>query len=183
MGITKGKEDISPRFFSMDTCLFHVMANNTYPNPNTERTWSCNGGRVFIYSYQAYIFLKSIMLLWIARQFWSGFPLNIWYIPCCEGNPLVTDGFPSQVVSNAELWCFFDVNLSKLWNKRVEFSVIWDYNDVLMSAMASQITSVSIICSTTVCSGVDQRKHKASRHWPLWGESTGVRWIPLTKGQ
>ena len=24
---------------------------------------------------------------------------------------------------------------------------------------------------------------KALRHWPLWGESTGVRWIPLTKSQ
>ena len=24
---------------------------------------------------------------------------------------------------------------------------------------------------------------KASRHWPFWGESTGHRWIPLTKGQ
>ena len=22
---------------------------------------------------------------------------------------------------------------------------------------------------------------KALRHWPLWGESTGDRWIPLTK--
>ena len=24
---------------------------------------------------------------------------------------------------------------------------------------------------------------KALRHWPLWGEFTGPRWIPLTKGQ
>ena len=24
---------------------------------------------------------------------------------------------------------------------------------------------------------------KASRHWPLRGEFTGDRWIPLTKGQ
>ena len=24
---------------------------------------------------------------------------------------------------------------------------------------------------------------KAPRHWPLWGISTGDRWIPLTKGQ
>ena len=56
------------------------------------------------------------------------------------------------------------------------------YNDVIMSAMASQITSVLIICST-VCSGADQRKHQALRHWPLWGESTGDRWIPHSKGQ
>ena len=24
---------------------------------------------------------------------------------------------------------------------------------------------------------------EAPRHWPLWGEFTGVRWIPRTKGQ
>ena len=35
------------------------------------------------------------------------------------------------------------------------------YNDIIMSAMASQITGVSIVCST-VCSGADQRKHQSS---------------------
>ena len=31
--------------------------------------------------------------------------------------------------------------------------------------------------------GADQRKHKAPRHWPLWGEFTGDQWIPRTKSQ
>ena len=35
------------------------------------------------------------------------------------------------------------------------------YNDVIMTAMASQITDVSIVCST-VCSGADQRIHQNS---------------------
>ena len=35
------------------------------------------------------------------------------------------------------------------------------YNDVIMRAMASQITSVSIVCSVA-CSGPDQRKHQSS---------------------
>ena len=35
------------------------------------------------------------------------------------------------------------------------------YSDVIMSVMASQITSVSTVCST-VCSGADQRKHQSS---------------------
>ena len=35
------------------------------------------------------------------------------------------------------------------------------YIDVLMSAMASQITVVSIVCST-FCSGIDQRKYQSS---------------------
>ena len=53
------------------------------------------------------------------------------------------------------------------------------YSDVIMSAMASQITDIPIVCST-VCSSADQRKGntKAPRHWPLWGESTGDQWFP-----
>ena len=35
------------------------------------------------------------------------------------------------------------------------------YTDVIMSAMTSEITSVSIVYST-VCSGADQRKHQSS---------------------
>ena len=38
---------------------------------------------------------------------------------------------------------------------------LFHYGDVIMSTMASQITSVSIIYST-VCSGPDQRKHQSS---------------------
>ena len=40
------------------------------------------------------------------------------------------------------------------------FCSIWNhYNDVIMSALASQITGISIVCST-VGSGADQRKHQ-----------------------
>ena len=35
------------------------------------------------------------------------------------------------------------------------------YGDVIMSTLASQITGVSMVCST-VCSGADQRKHESS---------------------
>ena len=51
-----------------------------------------------------------------------------------------------------------------------------------MSAMASQITGVSIICST-FSTGVDQRKHQSSVSLAFVGETTGDQWIPLTKGQ
>ena len=54
------------------------------------------------------------------------------------------------------------------------------YSDVMMSAMASQITSLTIVYST-VHSGTDQRKHQSSAS--LWGEFTSNRWIPLTEGQ
>ena len=43
-----------------------------------------------------------------------------------------------------------------------------NYSDVIMSAIASQITGVSIVCST-VGSGADQKNIKAPYHWPLCG--------------
>ena len=55
------------------------------------------------------------------------------------------------------------------------------YSDVIMNAMASQITGISIVYST-VCCGADKKNIKAPCHWPLRGEFTGDRWIPLHKG-
>ena len=39
--------------------------------------------------------------------------------------------------------------------------LIFHYNDIMMSVMASQITSLSIVYAT-VCSDTDQRKHQSS---------------------
>ena len=52
------------------------------------------------------------------------------------------------------------------------------YRDVIMSAMASPIIGVSIVCST-ICSGADQRKHQSTaslvyvrrvHRWPVTGD-------------
>ena len=56
------------------------------------------------------------------------------------------------------------------------------YNDVIMITMASQISSITIVYSP-VYSDANQRNIKAPRHWPLWWEFTGDRWIPRTNGQ
>ena len=53
------------------------------------------------------------------------------------------------------------------------------YNDVIMSAVASQITIVSIVWST-VGSGADQRKHQSSASLDLCKEFADDRWIPHT---
>ena len=39
------------------------------------------------------------------------------------------------------------------------------YSDVIVSAMASQITGISIVYST-VCSGADQGKHQVTGEFP-----------------
>ena len=51
-----------------------------------------------------------------------------------------------------------------------------------MSAMASQITGVSIVYPTVFQAQIKENI-KALRHWPLWGEFTCDRRIPRTKSQ
>ena len=91
--------------------------------------------------------------------------------------------------------CVKRLNSWNKWLRRKKCREIWiqdeflkdilyctHYSDVIMSAMASQLIGVSIVCST-VCSGAYQRKHQSSASLVFWGESTGHRWILLTKGQ
>ena len=66
-------------------------------------------------------------------------------ICCCESNLKE----PIYIGRN-EYWRTFSFNISCL-----------HYSDVIMSTMMSQITGVSIVCST-VCPGADQRKHQSS---------------------
>ena len=62
------------------------------------------------------------------------------------------------------------------------FQTSMHYNDVIMTTIASQITSLMVVCST-VYSDTDQRKHQSSGSLAfVWG-SHRDRWIPRTKGQ
>ena len=78
----------------------------------------------------------------------------------CAGNSPVTGEFPAQKASNAKnvfIWwrsMRYVTTASKITAKN-------HYSNFIMSAMASQITGVSIVYST-VCSGADQRKHQRS---------------------
>ena len=58
----------------------------------------------------------------------------------------------------------------------------YHYNDVIMTTMASQITTLTVVYST-VYSDADQRKHQSSASLAfVWGIHRD-RWIPRTKGQ
>ena len=91
-----------------------------------------------------------------------------------------------------ELWCFFDVSSIKLlseysnggWSETPWWScdIIVQYGDVIMDAIASQITSLTIVYSI-VYSDADQRKHQSSASLAfVWGIHRD-RWIPHTKSQ
>ena len=56
------------------------------------------------------------------------------------------------------------------------------YSEVIMRAMASQITSLTIVHSAVYHAQIKENI-KAPRHWPLCGKFTGDRWIPRTNGQ
>ena len=54
------------------------------------------------------------------------------------------------------------------------------YIDVIMTTVASQITSLKVVYST-VYSDADQRKRQTPRHWPLCGEFTGTGEFPTQR--
>ena len=60
--------------------------------------------------------------------------------------------------------------------------IINHYSDDIMGAMASQITSLTIVYSTFILAQIKENI-KAPRHWPLCGEFTRDRWILRTNGQ
>ena len=59
------------------------------------------------------------------------------------------------------------------------WKIIVHYNGAIMGAIASQITSLTIVYST-VYSDADQRKHQSSASLAI---VPGDRWIPRTNGQ
>ena len=73
-----------------------------------------------------------------------------------------------------------------------EFCTLWrhnklftthHYDDVIMTTIASQITSLAVVYSI-VYSDADQRKHQSSASLAfVCGEFTGDRWIARTNGQ
>ena len=70
----------------------------------------------------------------------------------------------------------------QLWLVAWLHQTITHYCDVIMGAIASQITSLTIVYSS-VYSGADQRKHQSPVSLAfVWGIHRD-RWIPRTKGQ
>ena len=65
------------------------------------------------------------------------------------------------------------------WKTKIRLShiisTILHYNDVILSAMASQITSLTIVYST-VYSGADQRNIRVPRYWPF---VQGIHRLPV----
>ena len=81
---------------------------------------------------------------------------------------------------------FFNRVVCYIFNKKSVVEVSWaHYNDVIMGAIASQITSLTIVYST-VYSGADQRKYQRSvslafvREIHRWPVNSSHKW-PVTR--
>ena len=93
--------------------------------------------------------------------------------------PLVTSGFSAQSASSPES---IATQLRHHVIPHTLFIVRNHYRDVIMSTIASQITSLALVYST-VHSGADQRKYQSSVSLAfVWGIHRD-RWIPRTKGR
>ena len=80
---------------------------------------------------------------------------NMFSVICPQGK---YSGLITMIVL---LRCFFNNCFGTQFQCVQAVINIRHYSDVIMSALASQITCVSIVCSN-VCSGADQRKHPSS---------------------
>ena len=81
-----------------------------------------------------------------------------------------------QYNCHAYCWGLPLLHISRIWTQ------LHHYIDVIMTTMASRITSLTIVYST-VYSDADQRKHQSSVSLAfVWGNHRD-RWIPRTKGQ
>ena len=94
------------------------------------------------------------------------------------------------MASSVQLWHFLCLAQQGV-KQPIELPVIWDamalmwrqcdhYIDVIMSTIASQITSLTVVYSIFY-SGADQRNIKAPRHWPFCGEFTGTGEFPAQR--
>ena len=77
---------------------------------------------------------------------------------------------PLNHSSKTKLLLAISQHWSKQWFDAFRKRAVSHYSDVIMSAMASQITGISVV-QLTVCSGADQRKHQSSASLAF------VRWI------
>ena len=77
----------------------------------------------------------------------------------------------------SEVTLVYESTLGKVLSWCLYHSHNCDVSDVIMVAMASQITSLTIVYSTFIQVQIKENIN-APRHWSLYGEFTGHQWSP-----
>ena len=92
----------------------------------------------------------------------------------------------AQIQINFNVPCYWPLWPTTIHRSWIQFSLSVDlykirhYIGAIMSMIASQIASLTIVYSTAY-SGADQREHQSSRYWPLCGEFTGTGEFPAQR--
>ena len=141
-------------------CYYHVLIST---NPNVKQVWDTISHSLTEWSTQYYLFIVHDVKFIIFHIFS--------YLGELRGRRQIRK---DQIISSDStkfIYIFIQSNnLHSDWTH---------YNDVMMSAMAFQVTNLTIYL--TVYSGADQRKHQSSASLAF---VRGIhRWIPRTKGQ
>ena len=102
----------------------------------------------------------------------------------CEGRPPMTGGFPSQRASNTSL-ISFEISII---SRHLVYSAWSFYNEIIIIVTSWWArwrlkSPASRLFTQPFVQAQIKENIKAPPLWPLYGEFTGDRWIPSTKGQ
>ena len=89
---------------------------------------------------------------------------------------VLTYFFRNIMISAPEAWIFQNYDFGCV--RECVLALQWRYDKY----QGVSVTDILIVCSSFVLAQ-GKENIKDPHHWPLWRESTGDQWIPLTKGQ
>ena len=150
--------------------------------------------RINIFSYWKTFISLSVLSCWTTIQMYYGAHdckvfISYSYINRSQASPELNIHF--FTVASTSQW-YFVANLSIITHVYPDCSLslyveshqgpLLHYGDVIMTTMASQITSLTVVYST-VYSDADQRKHQSSASLAFECGIHRDRWILRTKGQ
>ena len=145
------------------------FTSDAVTDENHERITSPLTEKIIIHSKPSIcLFLISFFLFWIASRMKTNVSRSC--VRCHQGWPILT--------------CYFDVRQTRVTGVVTDYYCV-HYNDVMMSTIASQITSLTIVYSI-VYSDADQRKHQSSaslafvRGIHRWPVNSPHKW-PVTR--
>ena len=103
------------------------------------------------------------------RGYFRPYELLVQWFNHCQPGILMFEGHNFQNNQNVYI-----TQSKKLFHNSFEITALTvnkctQYSDVIMSAMAFKITSISTVCSSA-CSAHIKENITAPRHWPLWGK-------------
>ena len=131
---------------------------------NCVLTWHLPGGSLKILNISIYI----------SQKCFANFPFEVTYFPFSRAQ------WFEYLFIHGDCVCYGNFNKPYI-SSSCASHVLSHYSNVIMSAVASQITSLTIVYST-VFSGENERKHQTLHHWHLCGEFTVGRWIACPNG-